>query len=302
MDCLRAVVFPGGFNWPSWVALKLGIFRSLSLDVSLHTTASSLSQMEALQKGEFELAFTGFDNVLAYSSIHEALPTDPIAVLGGDSGFLSLASQANFSDVSSLKGARIAVDALTTGYAFVLFEILESGGLSKDDVTIESVGGVAQRFESLIREEQDATLLVTPFDLMAEQNGLQILQRAREVTGSYQGVVAAVTRGWAADNADALIRFIQGYRQALDWLFNPANRSEALAIFRENMAAMPEALVDRTATELLASPGGFQPDARLDYKGAERVIQLRRKYTEKDLAQIEHYIDERYWHEGATQA
>ena len=51
--------------------------------------------------------------------------------------------------VAQLRGRRLGVDALTTGYAFVLREILARQGVRFDDVEWVKAGGVLQRFEVL---------------------------------------------------------------------------------------------------------------------------------------------------------
>src|SRR5918993_246980 len=96
-------------------------------------------------------------------------------------------------------GRRISqpCSALTTGFAFVLRELLARNSIAENDVKIVRVGGGAQRLEALLKKEQDATILNSPLDLVAEARGFKRLAKAREVLGSYQGITGAAKRDTA---------------------------------------------------------------------------------------------------------
>jgi len=59
-------VFPGGFNWPSFVGQQKGFFERNGITVTLHPTANSVAQMTGLAEGKFDIAITAFDNIVAY--------------------------------------------------------------------------------------------------------------------------------------------------------------------------------------------------------------------------------------------
>jgi ABC-type nitrate/sulfonate/bicarbonate transport system substrate-binding protein len=62
---LRVNIFPGGFNWPIWVAQEKGFFVKNGVDVKTINTPNSQSQLTGLINGEFEIAMTAIDNLLA---------------------------------------------------------------------------------------------------------------------------------------------------------------------------------------------------------------------------------------------
>jgi len=65
--------------------------------------------------------------------------------VGSDTGFLSLVAGGGVKSIGDLRGKTLSVDAMTTGYAFVLFEILRRNGLAPGDYNIIKVGGMVQR-------------------------------------------------------------------------------------------------------------------------------------------------------------
>ena len=161
----------------------------------------------------------------------------------------------------------------------------------------ESAGGVLQRFEALKAGKHAGTLVLTPFELMAECAGLHVLQAASDILPHYQGVVGVARARWAEANADTLVSFIKGYLAALRWLFAPANHGAAQGILIENVPAMTSALA-AAACEIFLSPNrGFDPAARLDPKGMQEVLALRSEYgrPRKKLANENKYQNASYY-------
>src|SRR5437868_6694379 len=132
---LRVNVFPGGFNWPLFVAIEKGWFTSEGIDVSVQATVGSMAQMTDLEAGRCEIAMTGFDNVVAYVEGQGEAPIGAqpefFAFIGSDDSFLRLVAKPEISSVADLRGDKVTVDAATTGYAFALFDMLEHAGLKE---------------------------------------------------------------------------------------------------------------------------------------------------------------------------
>src|SRR6266702_5587301 len=125
---VNLIVFPGGFNWPIWVAQEKGLFARNGIEVKLTPTPSSVFQLVNLIDGKFDIAMTAIDNLIAYREGQGEEPRvgpDLIAVMGADHGFLKLVTIPEVKSFADLRGKTVSVDARTTGYAFVLFEILD---------------------------------------------------------------------------------------------------------------------------------------------------------------------------------
>ena len=81
---------------------------------------------------------------------------DLVVFMGGDNGFLSLVTDPDVKSYGDLKGRTLSVDAMTTGYAFVLFDMLKRNGLTQADYKVENAGGVLARCEALKRASTTA--------------------------------------------------------------------------------------------------------------------------------------------------
>jgi ABC-type nitrate/sulfonate/bicarbonate transport system substrate-binding protein len=297
---VSVIVFPGGFNWPNWVAERKGYFAENGIEVKLTNTPSSVFQLTGLIEGRFDIAMTAVDNVVAYmegqGEAKANRQPDIFAFMGGDNGFLSLVTIPEVKTYDDLKGRTLSVDAITTGYAFVLLDLLERAGLKRSEFELEKAGGVLERWDALKQKKQAGTMLVTPFDIIAQSIGFNVLQRSIDIYGHYQGLVGATRREWAQSNAKALEGFIRAYVKAVDWLGDPANQEEATAILRERLQQMSPELAAKTYA-VLAPPQGFAAKARIDMEGVKKVLELRSRYGEpkRTLSEPTRYFDGTYY-------
>jgi ABC-type nitrate/sulfonate/bicarbonate transport system substrate-binding protein len=297
-------VFPGGFNWPSFVGQEKGFFQNNGIRVTLQATPNSVTQMTGLSEGKFDIAITAVDNIVAYVEGQGEAPIGPqpefFAFMGSDSGFLSLVAGPDIKSFAALKGKTLSVDARTTGYAFVLFEMLSRNGLKEGDYSIEKVGGTAMRWSALREGKQAGTLLSAPYNLLAKEQHFNELAKATSVIGAYQGNVAATRRSWAGQNRSAVVAFIRGYAQAIDWLDDPANRQEAIRILEKNLPDMSPELAERSYGELVKPQEGFYRNAKVNLDGLRTVLALRSRYAQppKKLNDPMKYYDPSYYDEA----
>jgi ABC-type nitrate/sulfonate/bicarbonate transport system substrate-binding protein len=294
---LRVIVFPGGTNLPIWAGQKQGFFERHSVAVDLTYTTSSKEQLAGLIEGRWDIGATAFDNVVAYQEgqgeAEIKREPDLFVFMGGDNGFLHLIAQADVRSFDDLKGRVLSVDALTTGFAFVLRKMIQCAGLSESDITYESVGGLRERWEAMKAGEHAGTLVLTPFELIARHVGLNVLQHASEVVPDYQGVVGTTRRLWAQQNGMALAGYVRGYLDALHWLFDPANRPAAEALLVENVPNMTPLIAAASCGVFLDPVSGFEPRARLNGAGMETVLALRSAYgvPRRSLTDPDVYVD-----------
>jgi ABC-type nitrate/sulfonate/bicarbonate transport system substrate-binding protein len=276
-------VFPGGFNWPSFVGQQKGFFERNGITVTLQATPNSVAQMTGLAEGKFDIAMTAFDNIVAYVEGQGEAPIGAqpefFAFMGSDNGFLRFVVAPDIKRFADLKGKTLSVDARTTGYAFVLFEVLRRNGLVENDYKIEKVGGTAQRWDALRDRKQAGTLLSAPFNILASEQHFNQLAKATKVIGPYQGNVAATRSSWARKNRTKVIAFIRGYAQAIDWLYDKANRDAAITILLNNVQMSPE-IAERAYDELLDPKDGFFRNAHVSTEGLRTVLALRSRYAD----------------------
>lgn len=297
---LDVIAFPGAPNLPIFAAQEKGFFAEAGVSVNLTTTPNSAYQAENLAAGKFHIAGTAFDNVVAYQEGQGAVAlkdTDFFAFMGATQIELAFIVAPDIARYSDLKGKSLALDALSTGFAFVLYEMLKRGGLQPADYTMATVGATPQRWESVKAGANAGTLTIEPFTSIAKANGFHVLDTSSNLFDSYQGGSFAASRRWAAANPEAVKGFIKGYRAGLAWALAPENRAAATDILLRNMPEIKPPVAPKVMDSLLSPRSGLTPGGKMLDDGVQTVLRLRSQYGKGAVALTDpaKYIDLRYF-------
>ncbi|MGI9260238.1 MAG: ABC transporter substrate-binding protein [Gammaproteobacteria bacterium] len=297
---LNLIAFPGAPNLPLFTAIEKGFFQDAGVEVTLETTPSSAYQIESLVDGRFQIGATAFDNVVAYregqGAVEFADAPDLFVFLGATQLELSLVVSPDVESLDDLRGRSLALDALGTGFAFVLYEMLRRAGLSEGDYESVSVGATPQRWESVRAGTHAGTLTIEPFTSVAAANGFRVLTSSSDLFDRYQGGIFTASADWASQNQAALDGFVNGYREGLSWTLDAANYADGVDRLRRNMPAIKPGVVDVVMAKLLAEETGLTPGGGVDPAGMATVLALRSRYGRppRELSDAEVYIDRRY--------
>jgi ABC-type nitrate/sulfonate/bicarbonate transport system substrate-binding protein len=302
MKKLRLNAFPGAPNLPVFAAIANGYFSDEKLDIDLTLTPSSVVQAERTAAGDFDIIFTAFDNVVAYGENQGAaapnVHPDYVVLMGATQLELAITSAADVKSYADLKGKAIALDALSTGFAFALFEMCDRNGFAKDEASYAPVGATPQRWNAVKAGEYAATLTIEPFTSIARRNGFNTLDLSSKYFPSYQGGVVTTTRKFAADHPEYVQAFIRAYLRGLDWVLNPENRTDAEDILRSKMPEIQPAALQSVMNSLLSPASGLTPHAEILPEGMLQVLALRSRYGTggKPLTDYNKYIDLSHYH------
>jgi ABC-type nitrate/sulfonate/bicarbonate transport system substrate-binding protein len=307
---VRVIAFEGGFNLPVWVAQQQGFFAKNGVNVTLSFTPNSVFLIDSLFESKDDIALASFDNVVAYQEGQGEMGTekraapDLFAFMGGDNGFLSLIAAPGLRTFSDLRGKTASVDAMSTGFAFALREMAATNGLSDSDLKYVKAGATGNRYRDLVAGKEDVTLLRTPFEILATDKGYETITTGIKAFGAYMGSVGVARRAWAKDNSASMIGFIEGYQEAISWLYKPENRAAAEKLLVENVDGLTPYMAKKTCDILLAPQGGLIRDLSFDMPGIQTVLKLRSKYAQpaKLLTDPGKYIDTSYLRQAAAAA
>jgi ABC-type nitrate/sulfonate/bicarbonate transport system substrate-binding protein len=300
-ETIKLIAFPGAPNLPIFVAQEKGWFAKHDVALDMKLTPNSAYQAEALAKGEFDIAGTAFDNVVAYTEGQGAIafdtPPDFFAFLGATQIELAIVARPEFKSDADLAGKSLALDAPGTGFAFVLYHMLEKGGVKPRDYERVAVGATPTRWESVRDGKHAATMTIEPFTSIAKAQGFNIVARSTQSLADYQGGVFASRRSWAAKNPAAVKGFIKAYLDGLAWTLDPANREEAAQILLRNMPDIKPGVVGSVMASLLSSASGLTPKGAVTIPGIMSVLDLRTRYGKPGAALTDphKYIDLSYY-------
>ncbi len=296
---IRVNTFPNAKALPVYVGIAKGLFAKLALAVELENTESSQSQRDGLAAGRFQIAHAALDNAVA---MIEVAKRDVVIVSGGDSGMNEFFVQPGIASFADLKGKTIVVDAPDTAYALQAKKLLLQHGLREGtDYTVKQVGAVVFRYKAMIEDKTNAAgILNLPFTVEAAERGLKSLGGLVDLLGPYQAAGAFVMRGWARDNGPALERYLAAYVEAVRWIRDRNNRTEAVDLLIEKLK-LDRKIAERTYDLLVVPTTGFTPDAKFDVEGFKNMLALRAEIERKpetEAAPPERYVDLRYYDEA----
>ena len=304
---LELIAFPGAPNLPVFVAKDKGLFERAGVRVNLTTTPSSAYQAENLIDGKFHIAGTAFDNVVAYQegqgAVALARQPDLFAFMGATQIELAFVVAPDVASYADLKGKSLALDALSTGFAFVLYEMLKRGGLERGDYEMTPVGATPQRWEAVKAGTHAGTLTIEPFTSIARNQGFRVLDTSSNLFESYQGGSFAASRQWASAHPDAVKGFIHGYLDGLQWTLKPENREEATKTLLGRMPEIKPPVAGAVMNSLLSPRSGLTPGAAILMDGVRTVLDLRSRYGGGEaLSDPSRYIDLGFYNEVAAGA
>jgi len=242
------------------VLLRVARHLDPALDVTETLVPSSPAQFRALYDGAYDAVFTSPDNVLGQPRRVEML-----AAIDRGMG-LALYGR------GELRGARVGVDVPTSGFAFTLYALASSLGVSRDEFEVITLGSTPSRLRALLAGECDYTMLNAGNELHAEAAGFTAVARVSEVCHPYLGtVLAAVDPAPVAAFADRLVKtaaaIVAGKHDEL--VIDAA--TEALGLDRP--------LAERYLRRLKDPDEGLVPDGVIHASALATVAGLRRRFA-----------------------
>ena len=276
------------------VAKESGELRRAGLVVEESLVTSSPEQFLSLDAGDLDVVFTSPDNVLAYSfltnnPLGKHLSLEITCALDRGLG-LSLNVSPGVLNASQLRHQVVGVDVANSGFAFVLYALLDREGLSPGDYHVEALGSTPRRVRALVEGGCAATILNAGNELRAQSEGCRVLSYVSEL-GPYLGtVVAALTSDDEKVNA-ARTRFSEALRRTIRAIVrgergNDVTRSATSLLGLTTDQA--RAYYDR----LLDPEHGLVPDGLVERASVATLVDLRRRFLPTpELDTIEGSLD-----------
>jgi ABC-type nitrate/sulfonate/bicarbonate transport system substrate-binding protein len=301
---LSVMVYRGGQNLPLFVAQEEGFFLKRGLSVDLINAPNADELPKGLVDGRWQIIHSTSDNAVKIVDVDKL---DVALIIGGDNAHNHVIVQKDIKSFADLKGKTIVLDGADTGYAYVIYAILEKYGLKKGDYNINLVGATPKRLEALLNDPSNkAGMINPPFSIQAVRAGLVDLGATVSFIGPYQGPAGYTRRSWAREHSDTLVDYLQSYIEAVRWTLDKANRAKATEILARRLSLTPDVAEDVYAI-ITGDTEGFARDGKFDIEGFKNVLALRAAYEGKPPPDPQRYLDLSYYdralralNEGAT--
>ena len=295
--------FGGPNNLQTWVAQDRGFFKQEGLTVTFNATKGSVAETRDLFSGKYEIMTSAFDNIVAdvEGQGEEAWPqaSDLVAFMGVNSGLETLVSRPDIAKTSDLRGKTAAVDAKKSGYALVMYRLLQQAGLVLDkDYSVLAVGGTSSRVNALKSDKAAAAMVSVPLDAELAKQGYHVLARSSEL-GPYQGSAYVTRRSWASSHQAELSAYIRGIVAATSYIYS--NKAGTMDVLKKHEPDVKDSQLEPLYAQL-TGPGGFDPRAEINMAGVKTVLGLREDYglPKRKLDQPSKYIDVTFYQRAMT--
>lgn len=265
-----AIISESAGNWPVYVGLEKNFFAGEGLDVEVVITRSSVKHMQDLiAGGVYDVGHQAVDHIIRAVEAG----SDLFVFLGISKPNYSLIVGSEITGYNDLRGKKLGVDGVNTGFALLLKRMLAENGLKEGrDYELVQVGGTGERYKAVANGDVAGALLDGPVDLEAETKGLKRLGSNLDYIPEYQGTVAAAKRSWAQHNEGKLIKYIKSYVKALEWLQHPNNKQETCSILQKYLKVDYD-VAAKTYDRYMVS-GTFNPCGGINLEGVREVMKV----------------------------
>ena len=282
---------------PLWVAAKMGFFERESLDAPIITMRGSPLTLQALTAESIYVAGAGVDALISASERGA-----DITMIGGLLNGLGLSMIAGkpYKTYADLRGTTIGTQTLTSGTGFALRLVLKAHGLEYPrDYKLLNIGGASDRFQALTSGQMSSAPVGVPLDLVAKQQGFNILGYFTGDLPNFQFAGYFVKRSWAEKNRTLGVRFMKALASTMHWMMD--NREAACAYLSKEMAISLEHC--RYAADHNWKSRIWDRNADVNVEGVRTVIKLvaEQGILKEPLPEPSKYIDRSYLNQALAE-
>jgi NitT/TauT family transport system substrate-binding protein len=226
-----------------------------------------------------------------------------VRIIGGNMEKIpyDLMARAEIKSGADLKGKTIGVSTLTGGTTNMIEEVLSKAfNLKEGDYRYLVVGTSPERYAALKAGSVQATFMGPPFNFRAQQDGFTKIITFHEILGPIQFTADFAHMNFLKSNKNEVVRYLKSMIEATNWLYDPKNKEEALAIHMKILKSKP----DIAAQDYKYLVEEFQPFPRngaVNKAAMEKTIDLRAKegtYKGKKVPAYTEYIDNSFVEEA----
>jgi ABC-type nitrate/sulfonate/bicarbonate transport system substrate-binding protein len=265
---------------PHLFAVREGYYEERGVTVEQQRIPSSAGLLRALRDGDLDVALTSPDNIANFrlNKVSDG-PLDARIIAAVDqAGSISLMGRPGIDAPGQVRLGTVAVDARSSGFAFLLYELLNSLDLAPEvDYRVLEAGGTPSRFEALLAGSFEATILNAGFDVRAQAEGGSLLIPTVDVIPDYLSTVLAA-RGEYLDQASGPVScFVSAFRQAMNYCLDPARHADCTDLVVSEWQVNSD-VAARMVDAAADARTGVVPDAVITPAQLEVVLELRERW------------------------
>jgi ABC-type nitrate/sulfonate/bicarbonate transport system substrate-binding protein len=229
-------VAPIATSWPHFVATEKGFYKREGVEPQVTYVGNVANTVQQLVAGSFDIAVSTFDTALRAIGAG----ADAVLIAGVVTKYpYSIMAAKDVEKVADLKGKRIVLPFQRDLLTIVWNRWVREQGMQPTDIDQVYDGATPNRYAALVGGTVQAALLGQPFDFRAKEQGFKQLLDIGAYAKDY-GFLTLISRPrWLRENPEAARGYLRALSDAVDWIYDPANRDEAIAILAKGTKLDP---------------------------------------------------------------
>jgi ABC-type nitrate/sulfonate/bicarbonate transport system substrate-binding protein len=254
-------------GWPSYVAIEKGFFAAEGLKPDSVFAQSNALVIQQLATGAINFS-TNSGMVDPIRAIEKGVPL-AIIRLEVQIPPYSLLAKPTIKSMKELKDKIVSVGGAKDITRIYVERMLEAHGVKPGEFDMTFAGATSARFAALQAGAVDAAILTPPFNFHAQSAGFTRLGDTIEYTDMpFAGIGVNMT--WAQANKAAVEKVIRIYTRSIGWLYDPANRAEAIQILMR-VSKLKQEEVER-AYDFLIGGKYFEPTGKVSKARVGKLV------------------------------
>lgn len=278
---------PSALLWIHAIANEQGFYADHGVEVVDVQAQSSAALVQAVASGSADAGIALGDNTMI--AIDEGAP---IIISGAVLSKPILRLIGTVENIEDLRGQRVTGGAVTGGTSDLLLYQLQQAGVQPDEVQVVGIPNSRDRLVGFQNGQLEGGLLIAPFDILALREGFNLLD---VYTDYWLETPLILNTDWAAENPEAAEGVTQGLADAAAWIYDEANRDEAIRILADYTGIEAD-IVEEAYTFIVEEQQAISPDLTVPEDSLRNILVLRQAVRGGEMPPFElsDYYDPSY--------
>jgi ABC-type nitrate/sulfonate/bicarbonate transport system substrate-binding protein len=267
---------------PHVVAEAKGFYSREGLAIDFHVATLAPEHNKEMAEGRWNVTLSSADTMIARAVSDNV---DYVLFMQAEEGLSAyLVGKPQYPTIESLRGTVLAGDPGDSNLDLIRRKIMRDHGIKENEYEVDIIGNTPIRLEAFLAGRVSAAMLTPPSSEKALAAGGVLLADAAQYVPQWPLACGWGLRSWVEANRPLVVRFIRAWANATDWMLDPANRDEAMALVMKQ-----EGLSRKRAEQAFATA---VPKAAINAEAIRRAMELR---IQLDVYPPPHHAAERFY-------
>lgn len=278
-------------HWVVMVGVAKGHFEKHGVKLDIPITGSAGAAVQAMIGGSLHMTTTSL--AAAFLAQDKAPEMKQIISVFERSPY-TLVVNPEITKIEDLRGKVMGGTGVKTGADTETLRVMlyRHGFQDPRDYTVAAVGSVRERTQALLNKTIWGVAQMEPFTSFLKDKGMVELARGADYPSLKlsQIVVVVAMRPWYTANPDTVVRFLKGWAEATDWLYDPRNKAEAIKILAERMK-VEEKYAATTYRVFVEEIKGYPTQGRFNLEAVRQSAENMKILGGTPPADLARYVD-----------